>query len=776
MMAGSSPRPSVSTRLDAGWLVVALLATALVVVLVLGRVTERIDFIVYDHALAAAERPPPDDIVIVAIDNRSLQAIGHWPWPRHIHAELLNRLAAVHPRAVGYDVLFVEPTADDATLADAVRRNHSYLPLVIDVPGNNGAPYDVAMPSGPLAAAAAGIAQVSLHFDGDRVIREAYLEEGDGRQSWLQLGALMAGVVNSKDAGQGKAGLWQARPVLIPYGGATGHIPSISFIDLLNGSVPPELLAHRYVLIGATADGLGDSYPTPTSGETSQMSGVEIQAHLLDALLRGDAIIPASPAWVLGIALGAVWILLIGRLRLRPRGNALLALALILAIVGLTFGLFRFANVWLPPSAALIGLLAVVFVEAARERARLREALVRERIDAAAVEGELQAARTIQLGMLPPRDALSSFDPRLDVDAMLEPARSIGGDLYDVIRIDADRMAFLVGDVTGKGVPAALFMALSKALAKSVVLREAGDLGVAAAMINEEVSRDNPETMGVTMLIGVLDLTSGAVAMVSAGHEDPLHVRADGMVALHKLEGGPPFCILDYPYPVEMLTLLPGEALVLTTDGVGEAQTRDGMLFGNDRILAAVQDGARDSATAIVEGLRGAVRAFEAGTEASDDLTVMVVRYLGTVGARESGSLSATFQLSGAGAVHAATQAAHRFGADHDLAEADIARVAIVIEELVTNLFEHGGVGAGIVEIGLSRADDAVTIVIVDPGAPFDPRTAEVPEAPLERGGGTGIGLVRAWADIVDYRSADGRNRIELRMALGAPDSENPGA
>src|SRR5688572_18765807 len=134
-MTEPSQRSSVPARLYAEWLAVALVATLLVTALVLGRFTERLDYILYDNALAASERPPPEDIVIVAIDNRSLQAIGRWPWPRRIHAEALNRLAEARPKAVGYDVLFVEPTPDDALLAAAVKRTRTYLPLVIDVPG-----------------------------------------------------------------------------------------------------------------------------------------------------------------------------------------------------------------------------------------------------------------------------------------------------------------------------------------------------------------------------------------------------------------------------------------------------------------------------------------------------------------------------------------------------------------------------------------------------------------------------------------------------------------
>ncbi|WP_016747838.1 PP2C family protein-serine/threonine phosphatase, partial [Rhizorhabdus wittichii] len=213
------------------------------------------------------------------------------------------------------------------------------------------------------------------------------------------------------------------------------------------------------------------------------------------------------------------------------------------------------------------------------------------------------------------------------IDALLEPAKSIGGDLYDVIRLDADRIAFLVGDVTGKGVPAALFMALSKALAKSVVLRGVPSLADAAAILNEELMRDNSEAMNVTMLVGILDLSSGELVLMSAGHEDPLHIRGDGAIAIHKLDGGPPFCIVDFPYPDEPMTLAPGEALVLISDGVSEAQNGDGALFGHDRLLAALQG--RTNASAMVEAMRDAVRAFEDGTDPTDDLTVMAVRYLG---------------------------------------------------------------------------------------------------------------------------------------------------
>jgi serine phosphatase RsbU (regulator of sigma subunit) len=276
--------------------------------------------------------------------------------------------------------------------------------------------------------------------------------------------------------------------------------------------------------------------------------------------------------------------------------------------------------------ATAAGVAGGMFIEARIERERLREALVLERVAAAAVEGELAAARAIQLDMLPPRAGLAKIDARLDVDALIEPARSIGGDLYDVIRLDADRIAFLVGDVTGKGVPAALFMALSKALTKSVVLRGMPSLAMAASILNEELMRDVSE-LNVTMLIGIVDLATGEVVLMSAGHEHPLLVGVDGGVAIRKLDGGPPFCIVDFPYPDETMKLAPGETLVLISDGVSEALDQTDALFGHDRLVAALKG--KTNATEMVEAIRVAVRDFEAGRDPTDDLTVMAVRYLG---------------------------------------------------------------------------------------------------------------------------------------------------
>jgi len=204
----------------------------------------------------------------------------------------------------------------------------------------------------------------------------------------------------------------------------------------------------------------------------------------------------------------------------------------------------------------------------------------------------------------------------------------VGGDLYDAFQFDDGRVCFLVGDVTGKGVPASLFMALSKALSRSLLMRPRTSLAEAVAEINAELSRDNRQAMAVSLLVGVLRPEDGELELCCAGHENPLVVGPDGAVREIALDGGPALCVDEtFPYPAERHVLAPGEVLVAFTDGLTEAQAPDGRLFSRRQLFAAVSDAARaPSLPGMVDALVAKVRDFEAGGEPSDDLTVLAVR------------------------------------------------------------------------------------------------------------------------------------------------------
>jgi serine phosphatase RsbU (regulator of sigma subunit) len=251
----------------------------------------------------------------------------------------------------------------------------------------------------------------------------------------------------------------------------------------------------------------------------------------------------------------------------------------------------------------------------------------------ARIAGELEAAQRIQTASLPRPDLLRG-DGRADLYAALTPAREVGGDLYDYFMLDDDRLFLLIGDVAGKGLSASIFMAVSKALYKGLMIRtpraNIGDIMTAA---NAEVSRDNVEMLFVTVFAAILDLRSGELAYCNAGHENPYLLRPGSAQVERIADGdGPPLCAMsDYDYRSACRRLAPGELLCLMTDGVTEAQDSAGALYGHaraERVICEHFHGAA-SARELVTALQDDVLAFEDGAEANDDLTILALRWNG---------------------------------------------------------------------------------------------------------------------------------------------------
>ncbi|WP_394764104.1 CHASE2 domain-containing protein [Phenylobacterium sp.] len=405
-----------------------------------------------------------------------------------------------------------------------------------------------------------------------------------------------------------------------------------SAVDLLRGGRASRDFAGKIVVVGLTAAGTSDVVTTPRLSETF---GVLVQAEAANdiladvALSRPDWAVPLE--WTLSLLIALAAWLLVPRLGL----TAIVAAALGLTAVAVSGAYAAFLSgalidpgpMILPGVATAGTMIALLFVEGGKVQARLRAALDEERLTAAKVAGELSAAAEIQAGMLLPREALHRLAKGVDVDAVVHPAKAVGGDLYDAFMIDETRLCFLVGDVTGKGLAAALFMALGKALSRSLLMRPPVALDVALANINAELSHDNGEMMALSLLVGVLDTTDGRLELCNAGFENPLLIDASGGVRELKLEGGPALCVVDsYPYPVEIHGLAPGETLVVYSDGVTEAQDTAGALFTRAAAMAVLAGGAGRPLAVLIEDLVSAVRVFEAGEDPSDDLTVLAVR------------------------------------------------------------------------------------------------------------------------------------------------------
>jgi PAS domain S-box-containing protein len=329
----------------------------------------RVDQALYDAVLPGG--PAPGDIVIVAVDDASIAALGRWPWRRALHAALLDRLRDMGARAVALDFLFTEPDPasplGDAALAMAMRRGPpTVLPLLVQMP-TVGSVLQVREPITELAAAAAGIGHVNLEMDRDGMVRSVYLREGLGAPDRLHLAAelleLAPGPLPPLLRGERHPDPGHAAPVwvrdyhlLIPFLGPPGHITQVSYADVLRGSVPEAALAGKLIFVGATAAGIGDAYPTPRSGEGRGMSGVEITANIADAL-RSERLIRPMGGWPAAL-LGCLPLVAaaLGLLLLPPTGALFATLAAGAGTLILSIFTLRIGGWWWPPCASLAGL------------------------------------------------------------------------------------------------------------------------------------------------------------------------------------------------------------------------------------------------------------------------------------------------------------------------------------------------------------------------------------------------------------------------------------
>jgi adenylate cyclase len=413
----------------------------------------------------------------------------------------------------------------------------------------------------------------------------------------------------------------------------------VSAVDVLDGQVRDKALRGQLVLIGLTGVALQEYLNTPI-GEL--MSGSEIHAQLLENLVQGTWL--RRPPWA-GALEAAVLLLLGGVLlwaipRWRTYQSTLLLALFVAAPVLLSLAAFRWHQLLfdaVTPGLSLLlffgAMLVLTLAESTQQGRALQRLVQAQREDSARLSGELLAAQRVQTAMLPRAESLRA-DPRLELFATLQPAREVGGDLYDFFMLDERRLFMLIGDVAGKGLSASIFMAVSKALYKSAMLRAPhADIGAIMSVANVEVSRDNPGELFVTAFAAILDLDSGALQYCNAGHDNPYRLHASYAAPRRIDDGdGPPLCAMpDYTYRGAGGRLRPGELLCLITDGVTEAQTAEGMLYGNQRLqqlLLQLQDshaGARE----LVEAVHADVARFAGEAEPADDLTILAVCWNG---------------------------------------------------------------------------------------------------------------------------------------------------
>lgn len=630
-----------------------------------------------------------DQVVVVAIDERALARHGQWPWPRDRMAELVSRIAAARPLVIGLDIFFPEPDRySPAVMAARFEASAPDLAAGLKQLPSTDAQLGAALATVPSVLGVAGLASGDARFAGPPQAAPVRFLGGVEEAIRAYPGHLRN--VPEIDAGAAGHGLYSvdleggvarrlqmigrfdgaAVPTLAvemirvalgapltvaPSAGGTielrfgdyavpaqrdgralvhyGHSAPQRFIsaaDVMDGSFDVAQLGGKLVLLGFTGLGLVDLVSTPL-GET--VFGVENHAQAIEAILEGRFL----RRWEFASRIEAAVLVLLGLafFVIIPRTNAQRSAALLVAAIAVVAGAaalaFRHAGLVFDPVGPALGAIVVfgaiqagTLAEAQRQRRQLRE-------QAARMAGELDAAKRIQMGLLPDPREVFSAERRIDVSAILEPARTVGGDFYDCFMLDQRRFLFLVADVSGKGLPASLFMASVKSILKSAALTVAGPVGGILARAQDEIQRENPESLFVTALVGILDLETGELEYANAGHEPAWMHAPRGRPERLDAAGGPPLCVLDDArYPSLRRRLVRGEWLLALSDGATEAMNMDREFFGTERLSTSLAWlGEEAGAHAIVARVRDDVRRFAGAAEPADDLTLLAIRWNG---------------------------------------------------------------------------------------------------------------------------------------------------
>ena len=383
------------------------------------------------------------------------------------------------------------------------------------------------------------------------------------------------------------------------------------------------------------------------------------------------------------------------------------------------------------------------------------------------IEGELKVASGIQMSMIP--KIFPPYPERGDVDmfAAVVPAKEVGGDLYDFY-IREEKLFFCIGDVSGKGVPASLVMAVSRSLFRTVSAHEKSPQRMVTTM-NESMSDMNEANMFVTFFCGVLDLKNGHLRYCNAGHNAPILVGPGGNFEL-KVDANLPLGVISgMSFSEQETDLVTGTGLFLYTDGLNEAENTEHELFGEERMLASL-NGSLNSHEQI-KTMTEAVEAFVGSAPQSDDLTMLYIRFMNDQISEETER-----HLILHNDIQQIPQLAEFVETVADVAHLDVGltmSLNLALEEAVSNviMYAYPKGSDGLVDIEAIVRRDELEFIISDNGTPFDPTAApeadvslDVEDRPI---GGLGIFLVRNIMDEVKYtRSDDGKNILSMTKKL----------
>lgn len=590
-------------------------------------------------------RPHPvttNKVVFIEIGDDTIETLGRWPFERNYHAILIKALSSFGARAVLFDLFFSEPSGQDKELEQAIKAaGNVYMPVVFALdPSRRGAVlradnYD-GLTIEPFRSAVKGEGQINIVPDADGKFRRIplYIDYKGKKVPYISfligcdyLGIPQEDVILAPGkyvhAGKGVTiPLDEHSDMLINYSGGWGSsYKHYSYVDVIQSYMAPALLQKpilkpsdfrgKICIVGLTAAGTVDLHPNPFD---TLYPGMGIHAEVINSLINRRFLARVSRETDLAILAALLFIVALATLKMRPLKALIFLGALAAAYIITAILLFDIRGLWIDifyPVLAMClvfaGLTVYRYISEWKKRLML--------------ENELSIAKKIQESFLPKSVPQVGG---LDIAAAMFTAHQVGGDMYDFLDLGGSRLGIMIGDVSGKGIPASLFMAMVTGefrLLSDGKSRPQETL----SQLNSKLLKDSASNLFVTMYYIVIDISTGSVAYANGGHLPMLRIKKDGAEFLDVLEGAP-LGLMEGPYSGGQGTFEKGDILVLYTDGVTEAMNSRSDLYGAERLSSVVSHNRHLSSKDILKAIGRDVRKFEGGAGQHDDMTVIVMK------------------------------------------------------------------------------------------------------------------------------------------------------
>ena len=589
------------------------------------------------------EQSVDENIVIIHIGDNTIGRLGEWPIPRSYHGLLVKALRSAGVKEIVFDVFFSEETKDDKGFADSVQAaGNVFLPYVFEMDLRKThnrfiqAKQFIAPLIDVLKSAAYKTGFVNVQPDVDGKVRKvlAFIEYQGSFYPQLALAAAL----DHFGVDLGKVEIIPGRKIIVKEGveipldtdsGIIVNFPAgwgkayrhYSYVEIIQSFIAnmrgeePELdldeLKDAVCFVGFTAAASPDAHPSPLQ---PLYPGVGVHASVYNSIMKNTFLRRVSPLGNLVILIfmlvGTAFVSTVSR-----KSSSLISIGLIICGYSvIAIALFCFVGIWIDmfyPLVTIVGIYIIYTFKKYLSETKKRELL----------EKELDIAKDIQQSFLP-KDIPDM--PGLDIYAEMLTARQVGGDLYDVVQFDEDRIGIMLGDVSGKGVPAALFMARVVSVFKTYV-RE-GQPEEVLKLANDVLSSEATTGLFVTIVYMIFNTKEKTVCFASGGHNPSLFVDPEDKFKWMDVEEGMPLGLIEGNYSGAKMEYKPGSVFVLYTDGVTEAMNVNSEMFEEERLLELTKKMKNKSAKEIVECIHKEVEIFAGKAPQHDDITVLVVK------------------------------------------------------------------------------------------------------------------------------------------------------